>query len=573
MYLAMKLLSWNVRGLGGVEKRREVSALVRERKPFILCIQETKLPVFDASVCKSIWGDDNVYYSYQPSVGASGGIATLWDLKEVEVWLTVSLDHVLAVSGRFLKSGDQFVVFNVYAPCDTSRQQVLWNVLSSRIDSLEGQNVCVCGDFNAIRREEERRSVSSVLPQAGIDSFNNFIVNNFLVDLPLRGRSFTWYRRDGRSMSRIDRFLLSENWSLTWPNCFQLTLSRGLSDHCPLELSIDTENWGPKPLRMLKCWADFPGYNSFVRDTWSSFQLSGWGSFVLKEKLKLLKVALRDWHHRHSKNLPARILSLKDKIASLDLKGESTVLSDDEIQELHGLSEDLFSLSRVNSSICWQQSRVQWLKEGDANSKFFHSVMSGKRSRNAIPFILANGTLVEGVENVRNAVFTHFRAQFQPTQTNRPNMDALDFRTLSFNDGASPYPSRTCVAGCDCVESSSHLFLHYNTFGSIWHLIYNWIGILVTNPLYVPDHFHQFGFSGGLGRKRRSILQVIWFATVWEIWKERNNRVFTSKESPVLQVVDRIKSISYMWMKAKHVTLPFNLHGWWLSPFTILGIG
>ena len=52
------------------------------------------------------------------------------------------------------------------------------------------------------------------------------------------------------------------------------------------------------------------------------------------------------------------------------------------------------SLSRANSSICWQQSRVQWLKEGDANSKFFHRVMSGKRSRNAIPFILVNGTLV-----------------------------------------------------------------------------------------------------------------------------------------------------------------------------------
>ena len=424
-------------GLGGAEKRREVSALVRERKPFILCIQETKLPDFDASVCKAIWGDDNVDFSYQPSVGASGGIVTLWDLKEVEVWLTVSLEHVLAITGRFLKSGDQFVVFNVYAPCDSSRQQVLWNVLSSRIASLEGQNVCVCGDFNAIRREEERRSVSSVLPQAGIVGFNNFVVNNFLVDLPLRGRSFTRYRGDGRSMSRIDRFLLSENWSLTWPNCIQMALSRGLSDHCPLDLSIDTENWGPKPVRMLKCWADFPGYNSFVRDTWRSFQLSGWGSFVLKEKLKLLKVALRDWHHRHSKNLPAWILSLKDKIASLDLKEESSVLSDHEIQELHGLSEDLFSLSRVNSSICWQQSRVQWLKEGDANSKFFHSVMSGKRSRNAIPFILLNGTLVEGVENVRRAVFTHFRAQFQPTRTTRPSMDALAFRTLSFNDGAT----------------------------------------------------------------------------------------------------------------------------------------
>ena len=201
-------------------------------------------------------------------------------------------------------------------------------------------------------------------------------------------------------------------------------------------LSADTQNWGPKPVSMLKCWADFPSYDSFVRDTWRSFQISGWGSFVLKEKLKLLKLALKDWHQRHSKNLPAKILSLKDKIASLDLKGESSVLSDDEIQELHGLSVDLFPLSRVNSSICWQQSRVQWLKEGDANSKFFHRIMTRKRSRNAIPFFLVNGALVEGVQNVHNAVFTHFRAQFQATQHSRPSLEALDFRTLSFTDGA-----------------------------------------------------------------------------------------------------------------------------------------
>lgn len=37
----MKLISWNVRGLGGVEKRKEVHKLVGEKHPFILCLQET----------------------------------------------------------------------------------------------------------------------------------------------------------------------------------------------------------------------------------------------------------------------------------------------------------------------------------------------------------------------------------------------------------------------------------------------------------------------------------------------------------------------------------------------------
>jgi len=433
----MKLISWNVRGLGGAGKRREVSHLVKEHQPFLLCIQDTKLPVVDAFVCKSIWGDGKVDYSYQPSVGASGGLVTLWDLSEVEVWSTVSLDHVLAVSGRFVKSGECFVVFNVYAPCDSSRQPALWDVLSSRIEAEADQNVCVCGDFNAVRGMEERRSVSSAFNQAGLDNFNGFMVNNFLVDLPLRGRTYTWYRGDGRSMSRIDRFLLSEQWCLTWSNCIQMAVSRGLSDHCPLVLAVDIQNWGPKPVRMLKCWADFPGYDSFVRDTWRSLQICGWGSFVLKEKLKSLKLALRDWHQRHAQNIPARLSSLKENIASLDLKGESEVLSDGEILELHGMSEEMFSLARVSSSINWQQSRALWLKEGDANSKFFHRVMSSRRSRNAIPFIQVNGALVEGVENVRNAVFTHFRAQFHSTLIHRPSMEGLNFLTLPHHEGVS----------------------------------------------------------------------------------------------------------------------------------------
>jgi len=34
----MKIVSWNVRGLGGFEKRREVRKLVGEKKSSILCI-------------------------------------------------------------------------------------------------------------------------------------------------------------------------------------------------------------------------------------------------------------------------------------------------------------------------------------------------------------------------------------------------------------------------------------------------------------------------------------------------------------------------------------------------------
>jgi hypothetical protein len=48
-------------------------------------------------------------------------------------------------------------------------------------------------------------------------------------------------------MSRLDRFLLSKEWGLHWPNCLQIALNRGLSNHCPIMLSVDEDNWGSKP--------------------------------------------------------------------------------------------------------------------------------------------------------------------------------------------------------------------------------------------------------------------------------------------------------------------------------------
>jgi len=47
VWVLMKILSYNVRGLGGGEKRVEVRRLVSDKHPFVLCIQESKLGVVD----------------------------------------------------------------------------------------------------------------------------------------------------------------------------------------------------------------------------------------------------------------------------------------------------------------------------------------------------------------------------------------------------------------------------------------------------------------------------------------------------------------------------------------------
>ncbi|GAU49945.1 hypothetical protein TSUD_408400 [Trifolium subterraneum] len=322
----VEIISWNIRGLCGLEKRKE------------------------------------------------GGLLTLWDSSEVEVWSTESREHVLWCHRRFTKSGEEFSVANVYAPCDDGAKQGLWESISTRIQSLGRRRVCVCGDFNVVKQPDECRSSRGGSRSLDHIPFNRFIVENNLIDLPLSGRKFTWFKGDGLSMSRLDRFLFSEEWCLAWPNCTQTARLRGLSDHCSLV---------------------------FVKDKWKSLQVDGWGGYVLKEKFRMIKAALEEWHMTYTQNLPSRIDSLKNRLSTLDQKGEEEVLSEAEIAELHGVSSDLHSLSRMNASISWQQSRARWLKEGDVNSKYFHSVLAGRRRGNVISVIQADGVSIEGVAPIR----------------------------------------------------------------------------------------------------------------------------------------------------------------------------
>ncbi|GAU33774.1 hypothetical protein TSUD_393360 [Trifolium subterraneum] len=379
---------------------------------------------------------------------ASGGLLTMWDSSEVEVWSSISREHVLWCHGRFVKTG--------------------------RLQSLFGERVCLCGDFNAVRSTEERRSSREGPRSSDHLLFNRFIDDTSLVDLPLSGRRFTWYKGDGLSMSRLDRFLLSEEWCLSWPNCEQVAQLRGLSDHCPLILMSNVEDWGHRPVRMLKCWRDIPGYHQFVRDKWNALQIDGWGGYVLKEKFKMIKLALKEWHGAHSQNLPSRIDSLKGRLSVLEGKGEVEGLSDVELEELRGISSDIYSLSRLNASISWQQCRSLWLKEGDANTKYFHSTLASRRRGNAISCINANGITLEGVQPIRQAVFSHFASHFKASTMDRPGVENLLFRQLTPSEGGSlvkPFSLeevKIAVWDCDSYKSPGPDGVNFGFIKDFW---------------------------------------------------------------------------------------------------------
>ena len=107
------------------------------------------------------------------------------------------------------------------------------------------------------------------------------------------------------------------------------------------------------------------------------------------------------------------------------------MLQEVEAEALHNLSFQLHSSARVQNSINWKKSIMNCLQEGDGNTNFFHGVMSNRRRQNTINMVFVNGVDVEGVQNIRAAVFNHFSSHFKRVATVRPSVEALPFRRLS----------------------------------------------------------------------------------------------------------------------------------------------
>jgi len=112
------------------------------------------------------------------------------------------------------------------------------------------------------------------------------------------------------------------------------------------------------------------------------------------------------------------------------------------------------------------------------------------------------------------------------------------------------------------IESDAHLFLHCSAFGQVWQLVRHWLGVHSEDPSTILDHYLQFGTSACLAKSRCYFMHLIWFASSWVIWNERNAKIFRAKESTPYQLLENIKLLFCWWFKAQSVAFYYKFHDW-----------
>lgn len=102
-------------------------------------------------------------------------------------------------------------VINIYAAYNLADKRRMWDELRMSKRGFGNRLWCLVGNFNAVLSLSERigQGGRSSIQECAV--FRDFVGDFELVDVPLLGKKFTWYRSDSSSMSRLDRFLLSKD--------------------------------------------------------------------------------------------------------------------------------------------------------------------------------------------------------------------------------------------------------------------------------------------------------------------------------------------------------------------------
>jgi exonuclease III len=250
----MKIITWNIRGLNSKSKQRILRDCIKEESPNILMLQEMKCAGMEAEIIfQRIWKGCN--YIHTDSVGASGGLAILWNPNHTILSGPFSTIGTLSAHFEVIGSNQEGIITNVYGP-QGQQEKIKFMERLTQVKSLATTlNWILGGDFNMIMSLEEKKSKSKRLEQDN-GKFKILPEQLKFVDIENNNGTFTWSNRRSRNhhvACRLDHFLVTKELIKRDLYMESLILPKEGSDHWPITLQIAIETTPKfKPFRFEK---------------------------------------------------------------------------------------------------------------------------------------------------------------------------------------------------------------------------------------------------------------------------------------------------------------------------------
>ncbi|KAK3226756.1 hypothetical protein Dsin_006618 [Dipteronia sinensis] len=230
--------------------------------------------------------------------------------------------------------------------------------------------------------------------------------------------------------ARLDRFLVSSEILLWFPQLTQKGLERSLSDHIPIMLGEPKEDWGPCPFRCYNSWLEDKNIINEAVKGWKNYEVRGSKGFLLFSKLKASKQSMKTWL-TDKRNSKMTSTDIEGQLEAIDKKAGLVGWTERIRKERWKLMEKLWESLRREEQMWCQKSRIKWLKEGDRNTNFFHCMANGRRKVNFIGGVTFDGEVCSDPISIRRGIYNFFKNHFRKEGWKRPSMRGEAIKKLS----------------------------------------------------------------------------------------------------------------------------------------------
>lgn len=189
-----------------------------------------------------------------------------------------------------------------------------------------------------------------------------------------KGNFLSWAgrRQNGLVQCRLDRSVANQEWLEIFPQATIYYLKRVCSDHSPIVTDLDGMQWKRRAnFKYDHRWVKRAGFVEAVNRTWKN---QGSGQASLMSKITDCRKAISVWK-RQAK--PSSALRIQELHYQIDAASRQEQFKKEELENLRNeLNEEYYN----EELFWWQKCRLNWLRAGDRNTKFFHAVTKNRRA-------------------------------------------------------------------------------------------------------------------------------------------------------------------------------------------------
>ncbi|KAK6141663.1 hypothetical protein DH2020_024605 [Rehmannia glutinosa] len=264
---------------------------------------------------------------------------------------TVAPCNVLVISNLITEAGNSKVSKN-----DNKRP---------RTEEVNGPNKLNFGRMDNVAAESQECVKDGPSHTSGLNS--------------MMGYQFTWERGRGSLNwveERLNICFSTQNWFMNFPNCKVWNLEATMSDHSPifLELGQQFRIKRVKKFRFENAWIREKDCRDVVVQGWNKGEPGN-----LRSRIEFCGAELYSWGDILKNSFNHRIKEAKKKMK--EFRGGRDSSSICEFKK----AQNQYNLLLAQKEDFWKQrAKLFWLKGGDANTRYFHTVASTRNRHNAI---------------------------------------------------------------------------------------------------------------------------------------------------------------------------------------------